>query len=301
MNVAFIGLGNMGLPMAKNLLKAGFSVKGFDISAAAVDALVNAGGGLAHSVIDVVDGVDVVVTMLPTSEHVRSLYMGQDALFEKLKPGTLLIDCSTIRALSSKELSAAAAGHGMDMIDAPVSGGTIAAADGALTFMVGGANEQLERARPLLQAMGKKIMHAGSAGSGQLAKACNNMLLGIIMVGTSEALRLGMASGLDPNVLSDIIGNSSGASWMLGTNNPCPGTVATAPSARGYQGGFAVDLMLKDLNLALDASVDARTSTPLGAMARSLFALHSAAGHGGLDFGSIFNLFAPQAHSDVLA
>ena len=294
MNIAFIGLGNMGLPMARNLLKAGHALTGFDLSAAALDALVAAGGTRAASANEAVLNADVVVSMLPASVHVQALYLGDAGLLNRLRPGTLVIDCSTISAAVARELGNAANAQGLDMIDAPVSGGTLSAEAGTLTFMTGGTESQVERARPVLQAMGKKILHAGGNGAGQAAKACNNMLLGIIMVGTSEALQLGLAQGLDPKVLSDIIGNSSGANWLLSTNNPCPGTLDTAPSARGYSGGFAGDLMLKDLGLAMDAALATGVSVPLGATARNLYSMHSVAGKGRLDFGSIFHSLSPR-------
>lgn len=294
MNIAFIGLGNMGLPMARNLVKTGHAVTGFDLSAAALDALVAAGGTRAASANEAVLNAEVVVSMLPASAHVQALYLGDAGLLHRLRPGTLVIDCSTISAAVARELGKAANAQGLDMIDAPVSGGTLSAEAGTLTFMTGGTESQVERAWPVLQAMGKKILHAGGNGAGQAAKACNNMLLGIIMVGTSEALQLGLAQGLDPKVLSDIIGNSSGANWLLSTNNPCPGTLETAPSARGYSGGFAGDLMLKDLGLAMDAALATGVSVPLGATARNLYSMHSVAGNGRLDFGSIFHSLSPR-------
>lgn len=294
MRIGFIGLGNMGLPMACNLIKAGFNVRGFDLSSQALDALVAAGGMRCAHAAQAVEGADVVVTMLPASKHVRALWIGPESLLGQVKPGALLIDCSTISAATAREVSKAAAEQGVDLIDAPVSGGTLGAEAGTLTFMVGGSAEQVERARPVLEKMGKRILHAGASGAGQTAKACNNMLLGIIMVGTSEALQLGIANGLDPKVLSDIIGGSSGANWVLSVNNPCPGTIETAPSARGYSGGFATDLMLKDLGLAVEAATDAGASVPLGGLARNLFAMHSAAGNGKLDFGSVFRALAPR-------
>lgn len=294
MNIGFIGLGNMGLPMARNLIKAGFTLRGFDLSAQALEALASAGGTRCASAAQAVDGADVVVTMLPTSAHVKALWLGESGLLAKVKPRSLLIDCSTISAAVAREVSKNAAERGVDMIDAPVSGGTGGAEAGTLTFMVGGSAEQVERARPVLEKMGKRVLHAGASGAGQTAKACNNMLLGIIMAGTSEALQLGIANGLDPKVLSDIIGSSSGASWTLSTNNPCPGTLDTAPSARGYSGGFATDLMLKDLGLAVETATDAGATVPMGGLARNLFAMHSAAGNGKLDFGSIFRMFAPR-------
>lgn len=294
MKIGFIGLGNMGLPMARNLVKADFTVKGFDLSAQALDALVQAGGSRCATTAEAVEGSDVVVTMLPTSTHVKALWLGPSGLLGLAKPGALLMDCSTIAASAVREVSKAAAERGLDMIDAPVSGGTAGAEDATLTFMVGGSDMQVERARPVLEKMGKRVLHAGAIGAGQTAKACNNMLLGIVMVGTCEALQLGIANGLDPKVLSDIIGSSTGANWVISNNNPCPGTLEKVPSARGYSGGFATDLMLKDLGLALETASDSSATVPLGSLARNLFAMHSSAGHGKLDFGSIFQMLAAR-------
>lgn len=294
MKVGFIGLGNMGLPMARNLVRAGFGVRGFDLSETALQAIESAGATRCASAAEAVDAVDAVVTMLPASRHVRSLWLGEDGLLSRLLPGTLLIDSSTIAAATAREVAAAAAQRCIDMIDAPVSGGTGAAEAGTLTFMVGGSADQLERARPLLEKMGKRVLHAGASGAGQTAKACNNMLLGIIMAGTCEALQLGIANGLDPKVLSDIIGSSSGANWVLSTNNPCPGTLESAPSARGYSGGFATQLMLKDLGLAVEAAIESGVPVPVGSLAQNLYALHSAAGNGQLDFGSLFGMFTTR-------
>lgn len=294
MKVGFIGLGNMGLPMARNLVRAGFGVRGFDLSETALQVIEQAGATRCASAAEAVDSVDAVITMLPASRHVRSLWLGEDGLLTRLLPGTLLVDSSTIAAATAREVAAAAAQRGIDMIDAPVSGGTGAAEAGTLTFMVGGRADQLERARPLLEKMGKRVLHAGASGAGQTAKACNNMLLGIIMAGTCEALQLGIANGLDPKVLSDIISSSSGANWVLSTNNPCPGTLESAPSARGYSGGFATQLMLKDLGLAVEAAIESGVAVPVGSLAQNLYALHSAAGNGQLDFGSLFGMLTPR-------
>ena len=292
--IAFIGLGNMGLPMVRNLVKAGFRVQGFDLSATALEALAAAGGIPCADAAATLEGADVVVTMLPDSRHVKALWLGDSGLLHRLRPGTLLIDSSTIAATAAREVASAAAALGIAMIDAPVSGGTAAAEAGTLTFMVGGTPEQLERARPVLERMGQRVLHAGAIGAGQVAKACNNMLLGILLAGSSEALQLGIAHGLDPKVLSDIIGVSSGSNWVLSHYNPCPGTLETAPSARGYTGGFATDLMLKDLGLAVEAATDAGAIGPLGSAARNLFAMHSAAGQGKLDCSSVFHLLAAR-------
>lgn len=294
MQIALIGLGNMGLPMALNLVRKGHSVHGFDLSERARSALQEAGGKAATSVLDAAQSADVVITMLPASRHVKSVYEGEHGLFKALPPQTLLIDCSTIAPAAARELAAAAAQHGLCMIDAPVSGGTQSAQAGSLTFMVGGPPGDLERARPVLQDIGQRIVHAGASGAGQTAKLCNNMLLGIIMIANSEAIQLGVANGLEAKALCDIIANSSGANWALSTNNPCPGVNPGAPSSRDYTGGFAVDLMLKDLGLAVDASTQSGTTTAMGGLARNIFAMQSSLGHGAKDFGSVFSLLGAR-------
>lgn len=288
--VAFIGLGNMGAPMAQNLVKAGFSLIVFDLVKDAVDQLVKSGATAAASASDAVNGADVVITMLPASKHVEGIYLGSEGLLTKIASKALVIDCSTIAADSARKVAGAAADRGLAMIDAPVSGGTGGAIAGTLTFIVGGESADLERARPLLEKMGKNIFHAGAAGAGQVAKIANNMLLGIAMAGTAEALALGVANGLDPKVLSEIISKSSGRTWAIELYNPWPGVMENVPSSKGYAGGFGVDLMLKDLGLAAEAAVSTQSVIALGELARNLFAMHSAQGSGKLDFSSIVNL-----------
>jgi 3-hydroxyisobutyrate dehydrogenase len=288
--VAFIGLGNMGAPMAQNLIKAGFSLTVFDLVKDAVDQLVKSGATAAASASDAVNGADVVITMLPASKHVEGIYLGPEGLLTKIASKALVIDCSTIAADSARKVARAAADRGLAMIDAPVSGGTGGAIAGTLTFIVGGEPADLERARPLLEKMGKNIFHAGAAGAGQVAKIANNMLLGIAMAGTAEALALGVANGLDPKVLSEIISKSSGRTWAIELYNPWPGVMENVPSSKGYAGGFGVDLMLKDLGLAAEAAVSTQSVIALGELARNLFAMHSAQGSGKLDFSSIVNL-----------
>ena len=288
--VAFIGLGNMGAPMAQNLVKAGFKLSVFDLVAESVAQLVKAGASAASSASDAVKEADVVITMLPASKHVEGIYLGADGLLAKIPSKALIIDCSTIAADSARKVAAAASAHGLAMIDAPVSGGTGGAIAGTLTFIVGGEAVDLERARPLLEKMGKNIFHAGAAGAGQVAKIANNMLLGIAMAGTAEALALGVANGLDPKVLSEIIAKSSGRTWAIELYNPWPGVMENVPSSKGYAGGFGVDLMLKDLGLAAEAAVSTQSVIALGELARNMFAMHSAQGSGKLDFSSIVNL-----------
>ncbi|VFR72553.1 3-hydroxyisobutyrate dehydrogenase [plant metagenome] len=287
--IAFIGLGNMGAPMALNLLKAGHALKVFDLSEKALKQAAEAGASVASSARDAVTGADCVITMLPASAHVEKLYLGDD-LLAGVRADALVIDCSTIAPESARRVAAAAQARGIAMIDAPVSGGTGGAAAGTLTFIVGGAAESLERARPLLEKMGKNIFHAGDAGAGQVAKICNNMLLGVLMAGTAEALALGVANGLDVKVLSDIISKSSGRNWATELYNPWPGVMPNVPASKGYEGGFGVDLMLKDLGLAAEAALAVKAATPLGELARNLYAMHSAQGNGGLDFSSILGL-----------
>lgn len=289
--IGFIGLGHMGGPMAQNLLKAGHTLKVFDLVPAALQAATQAGATAVASAAEAATGVDLVVSMLPASRHVEGLYLGDQGLLGVIAKGTLVLECSTIAPESARKVSKAAAECGIRMLDAPVSGGTGGAVAGTLTFIVGGAAADLEAAMPYLQAMGKNIFHAGDAGAGQVAKICNNMLLGIQMAGTAEALALGVANGLDPKTLSDIIAKSSGRNWATELYNPWPGVMSQAPASHDYEGGFGVDLMLKDLGLAAEASMQARATTPLGELARNLYALHSTQGHGKLDFSSILKLY----------
>lgn len=298
MQIAFIGLGNMGAPMAINLIKAGHSVKAFDLSADALARVKAEGGQTASSAQDAVQGAEVVISMLPASQHVQALYLGKDdapGLLASIAKGTLIIDSSTIAAATSQQVAKAAAAAGMGFIDAPVSGGTGGAIAGTLTFMVGGSDADLERARPLLEKMGKNIFHAGDVGAGQTAKICNNMLLGILMIGTSEAIALGVANGLDPKVLSEIMRRSSGGNWALEVYNPCPGVQEASAATRGYTGGFGTDLMLKDLGLAQESAMSVKASTPLGGMARQIYAAHCIAGHGPEDFSSVIKMLQKPA------
>ncbi|HTP49439.1 MAG TPA: 3-hydroxyisobutyrate dehydrogenase [Anaeromyxobacteraceae bacterium] len=299
MHVSFLGLGNMGLPMARNLLKGGYSVRGFDIAPTQVKRFADAGGLTAGGASEAVHEAEVVFTMLPASQHVRDLYLGAGGLLATCRPDALLVDCSTIAPAVAREVAAASRAKGIGMLDAPVSGGTGGAETGTLTFMVGGGEKDLERARPLLERMGKNIFHAGASGAGQAVKMCNNMLLGIQMAGTCEALRLGIAHGLDPARLSEIMTKSSGRNWALETYNPCPGVMPNAPASRGYTGGFSTDLMLKDLSLAQEGAASSNTATPLGRIARELYLLHRESGNGGRDFSSIFEDAAASA--EILA
>ncbi len=289
--VAFIGLGNMGGPMAINLVKAGHSVSAFDLSADALAQVKEAGAAVASSAQVAVQGADFVISMLPAAKHVLSLYLGDNGIASHIKPSALVIDCSTIDADSSRKLGQALSQQGIAFIDAPVSGGVGGAKAGTLTFIVGGDAAHFERSKTVLSDMGKNLFHAGAVGAGQVAKICNNMLLSILMVGTSEALQMGIDNGLDPKVLSEIMLKSSGRNWTLELYNPCPDVLPNVPSSNGYQGGFMVDLMAKDLGLALEAATQSGSSTPMGALARNLYVQHQRAGHGKLDFSSIFTSF----------
>lgn len=290
-NIAFIGLGNMGGPMAANLLKAGHNVTVFDLSAEAVEKLQAEGASVGESASAAVQQKDIVVSMLPAGKHVESVYLAEDGILSVVSKETLLIDSSTIDAATAKKVALACAEQGVQFIDAPVSGGVGGAQAGTLTFIVGGEAEAFAKAEPILGAMGKNIFHAGGHGAGQVAKICNNMLLSILMCGTAEALQLGIDHDLDPKVLSDIMLQSSGRNWTLELYNPCPDVMENVPSSNDYQGGFMVDLMAKDLGLAMDAALGSQSSTPMGTLARSLYAMHSLQGNGKLDFSSIFKMF----------
>ncbi|WP_339769465.1 3-hydroxyisobutyrate dehydrogenase [uncultured Paraglaciecola sp.] len=297
--VAFIGLGNMGGPMAANLLKAQAKVKVFDLVPAVVAELKNKGATAVNSAVDAVDGADIVISMLPAGKHVQSLYLGDSergtaGLIDVLTENTLVIDSSTIDAATSISVGNALSEKGIHFLDAPVSGGTAGAAAGTLTFIVGGEETAYQSALPVLQAMGKNIFHAGQNGAGQIAKICNNMLLSVLMLGTSEALQMAIDNGLDPKVMSDIMLQSSGRNWTLELYNPCPDVMPNVPSSNDYKGGFMVDLMRKDLGLALDTALKSHSSTPMGAMAQNLYNMHSMQGNGQRDFSSIFELFSAQ-------
>lgn len=288
--IAFIGLGNMGAPMAKNLIKGGLTLRVFDVVDKLASPFADLGATVCDSAAHAADGAHIVISMLPASEHVQALYLGEDGLLGKLAADTLIIDCSTISPKTSRQVAKAANALNLSAIDAPVSGGTNGAAAGTLTFIVGGQVQDLERARPLFELMGSNVFHAGDAGAGQAAKIANNMVLGIQMIATAEALNLGVANGLDPKVLSDIMARSSGRNWALEVYNPWPGVMDNVPAARDYAGGFGVDLMLKDLGLAMQAAEQTDCASVLGELARKLYAEHSQNGHGKLDFSSIVKL-----------
>lgn len=289
--IGFIGLGNMGKPMALNLVKAGYELKVFDLQPAPLEELKNAGAEVMPSAIDAGNDVDVLITMLPSSPHVEGLYLGDTGLLQNIASTKVIIDCSTIAPESAQKVAQAATRNGIKMLDAPVSGGTAGAESGSLTFIIGGDATLLEKTRPIFEAMGKNIFHAGDNGAGQVAKICNNMLLAIHMIGTSEALQLGVNNGLDPKVLSDIMNKSSGKNWSLELYNPYPGVMENVPASRNYEGGFMSELMNKDLGLAMEAVMHSKSSTPMGALAKSLYAMHCNNGQNKEDFSSILKLF----------
>ncbi|HEX9789804.1 MAG TPA: 3-hydroxyisobutyrate dehydrogenase [Kiloniellales bacterium] len=288
--IGFIGLGNMGGPMAGNLVKAGHKVKGFDLVPASVKAAEKAGVAAVPGIAEAARDVDVVITMLPAGEHVRQVYMGEGGVFSAAGKGTLAIDSSTIDVGSARAVHAAAAAAGIDMLDAPVSGGVAGAAAGTLTFMVGGADAAFARGKPIFEAMGRAIVHAGGPGNGQVAKVCNNMILGITMIGISEAFTLGEKLGLDPKKLFDISSKASGSCWAMLNHLPVPGIVESSAANRDYKPGFAAAMMHKDLKLSQEAAAQAGAATPLGAQAAALYTLFVNAGHGGQDYSAIIKL-----------
>ena len=289
--IAFIGLGHMGLPMARNLLNAGHSLSVFDLVASAVNELAVQGARAASSAADAVSAAEVVISMLPASRHVEGLYLGDAGLLSAIAPGSLVLECSTIAPEAARKVHQAAAARGIALLDAPVSGGTAGAAAGTLTFMVGGDATTLERARPILANMGKNIFHAGPEGAGQVAKVCNNQLLAVHMIGTAEAMALGVANGLDPATLAEIMRQSSGGNWSLEKYNPWPGVMPNAPASKDYRDGFAAELMAKDLGLAQEAAQATASSTPMGALALQLYRLLLKQGQGKLDFSAVQKLF----------
>ena len=285
-NIAFIGLGNMGAPMAENLLRAGYALSVYDLSAEATKRLQQAGASVADSPKEAASNAQVVISMLPAGQHVHSVYLGDNGLLAELPKGTLVIDSSTIAAADARVVAEAASKFGIDFLDAPVSGGTGGAIAGSLTFIVGGSDDAFTKAEPILAVMGKNIFHAGDHGAGQVAKICNNMLLGILMAGTAEAINLGVKNGLDPKVLSDIMLQSSGRNWTLEVYNPYPQVMENVPSSNGYKGGFMSKLMQKDLNLAMQTAKDTDVETPMGAKATELYEAHTLE-NGDKDFSSI--------------
>ena len=285
--IGLIGLGNMGAPMAANLVKAGHQVTGFDIVASARAALAQKGGHAAASAPEAAGAGDIVITMLPAGPQVRQVYLGPDGVIARARRGALLIDCSTIDVETARAVAATAAEADLQMLDAPVSGGVIGAEAASLTFMVGGEAAAFARAEPILQAMGKTIVHAGPAGNGQTAKICNNMILGASMIVVCEAFLLAEKLGLDAQRLFDISSKSSGQCWSMTSYCPVPGPVPTSPANRDYKAGFTAAMMLKDLQLAQTAAREARAATPLGAGAAAVYEQYVGSGDGGADFSGI--------------
>ena len=291
MNIAFIGLGNMGAPMARNLLKAGHSLNLFDLNTEILAELAALGGHVSASPREAAQGTDLVITMLPAAAHVRSVWLGEDGVLAGIGAGVPAVDCSTIDPQTAREVAAAAAKQGVQMADAPVSGGTGGAQAGTLTFMVGASQALFDTLHPVLAQMGRNIVHCGDVGTGQVAKICNNLLLGISMVGVSEAMALGAALGIDSEVLAGVINSSTGRCWSSEVYNPWPGIVETAPASRGYTGGFGAELMLKDLGLATEAARQAHQPVVMGAVAQQLYQAMSLRGEGGKDFSAIINSY----------
>ncbi|MGV7030076.1 3-hydroxyisobutyrate dehydrogenase [Methylobacterium symbioticum] len=294
--IGFIGLGNMGGPMAANLVGAGHAVRGFDLVPASLDAARAAGVAVAGSALEAAEGADIVVTMLPAGQHVVEVWT---QLTGAVPAGTLLIDSSTVDVESARRAHALAEARGCPSIDAPVSGGTGGAKAATLTFMAGGSAEAFARAEPVLKAMGRSVFHCGAAGAGQAAKICNNMILGISMIGVCEAFALGEKLGLSRQALFDVASVSSGQCWSLTTYCPVPGPVPTSPANTDYRPGFAAGLMLKDLRLAQAAAASAGAATPLGAEAAQLYALFNALGHGAEDFSGIIRMLRGSEAGDA--
>ena len=290
--IAFIGLGNMGGPMAANLVKAGHQVIGFDVVPTSCDAARAEGVSVATSGIEAVKNAEIVVTMLPAGKHVISVW---SEIAPAIASGALLVDCSTVDVESARRAHAIAAEFNLRSLDAPVSGGTVGAKAATLTFMVGGSEQAFATGQPVLAQMGRRVVHCGDAGAGQAAKICNNMILGITMIGISEAFVLAEKLGLSHQALFDVASTSSGSCWALTTHCPVPGPVPTSAANNGYKPGFATDLMLKDLRLSQQAALASGASTPLGAEAAQIYGLFQAGGHGGEDYSAVINFLRGQA------
>ncbi|MDN7752346.1 3-hydroxyisobutyrate dehydrogenase [Burkholderia gladioli] len=298
MKIGFIGLGHMGAPMALNLVKAGHEVRAFDLSEDALRLVADGGAKLAGSAREAAEGAEFVITMLPAAVHVRRALTDENGVLAGLAPGATVIDSSTIDPASAQAFGELVRERGGAFVDAPVSGGTGGAAAGTLTFMVGGSVAEFERVTPVMTGMGRNVVHCGPTGMGQVAKVCNNLVLGISMAGVAEAMSLGVALGIDPKVLGGILNTSTGRCWSADTYNPYPGVIETAPSSRGYTGGFGTDLMLKDLGLANDAAKQVRQPVYLGALAQQLYQTVSSRGDGRLDFSAVIRLYQMPASKD---
>lgn len=286
--IGFIGLGNMGGPMAKNLLDAGHKVLVHDVFPEAVVDLRELGAGTANTPSEVASKTSTIVTMLPSSPNVEEVYCGENGILSAVKPGSLLIDTSTIEPAVAKEVGELVQSKGATFLDSPVSGGVTAAKAGTLTFMVGGKEEAYEKAVKVLQHMGKNVIHTGPSGTGQAAKICNNLLLAVSMIGVSEAMNLAVRLGLEPEMIAQVINTSTGRCWSSDTYNPCPGVIEGVPSSNNYQGGFASQLMVKDLGLAQSAATATTTPTPMGSLAHQIYRIMCSKGYAKLDFSSVF-------------
>jgi len=295
MKIAFIGLGHMGAPMARNLRKAGHELVVFDVDKEALRQFITVGAESAASPGEAASRAEMVITMLPSSPHVQAVYTGEKGVLSGVRKDVPLVDSSTIDPHTAREVARTVQQQGNPMADAPVSGGVGGAEAATLTFMVGASNPLYERIKPVLSQMGKNIVHCGDSGTGQIAKICNNLVLAISMIGVAEAMTLGAELGIDPKLLAGIINTSSGRCWSSDTYNPYPGVMENVPAARGYTGGFAADLMLKDLGLALDAAGQAKHKIVLGEAARQLYRTMSAQGEGGKDFSAIINLYGKSS------
>lgn len=290
LKIGFIGLGNMGLPMAINLIKANYAVTGFDLNQNAIDALVSAGGKSPHSLQEIAQTCDVVITMLQTHNQVRDICLSDKGLFTAARPNTLWIDCSSIDVTSSIELQNIARAHQIHPLDAPVSGGVVGARNATLTFMVGGEIEIFNKALNILNAMGKKIIHTGASGSGQAAKICNNMILGVTMIAVSEAFNLAKELKLDAKKFHEVLSNSSGQSWVTNQYLPVPDVLLNVPANNDYQPGFTCKMMLKDLDLSQHEAHEYKINTPMGALAQAIYQKCVDNGTGSLDFSSVIKL-----------
>lgn len=295
MNIAFIGLGNMGAPMARNLIRAGHALQVFDLNKSVLAEFAELGAQVSDSPAQAAQGTELVITMLPAAAHVRSVYLNDDGVLKGISPGVPAVDCSTIDPQTIRDIAAVAVQQGVVLGDAPVSGGTGGAQAGTLTFMVGGSAGHFAVLKPVLEQMGRNIVHCGDVGTGQIAKICNNMLLAISMIGVAESMALGNALGIDTEVLAGIINTSTGRCWSSEAYNPWPGIVESAPASRGYSGGFGAELMLKDLGLATDAARSAHQPVILGAVAQQLYQAMSLRGDGGKDFSAIIEGYRPKA------
>lgn len=291
-NIAFIGLGHMGQPMAKNLLKAGYKVKAYDIAPQAVQALAAAGATAGSSVADVVKDADVIITMLQTGEQVSDTCLRKEGIFANAKKNALMIDCSSIDITVSQELHEKAKNAGIALVDAPVSGGVAGAEAGTLTVMVGGEDTDFNHAKPILEKLGKKIIHAGKGGQGQVAKICNNLILGISMIAVSEGFTLAEKLGMEPKKFFEIASNSSASCWTITNYCPAPGVLEKAPSNNNYKAGFMAKMMLKDLLLAMHAAETSDTAIPLGGVTTELYQLFVKQGYGDMDFSGIIKMIA---------